>query len=377
MKILLVHDFNPFSVGGGVETNTRYLSFELQRMGNEVAIGHQDKFGVGTIPNLRTIPIGNLESMTNAFNEFDCIILMGSMSLRPLFLIGSQILIKQKRKFIVYFRATSSHRPFSDSLDNLIDLEVEKMDEEMANVLSSPYSVIVVNSQAMKKDLLKTYPDVSSKEIYISFPGGVWPKKIPLLEKPSDDKFIFINVGGMFVDKGGLFLWEAFYHLHNELSNMGYKRRVELHMVGGGELVKTFHSLTEEFHLSDSIFFYGNVEHEKVFENMSKSHLLVHPTLTESFGNVIIEALGIGLPVISSDFEGTKEILENGGCGVLIPRANSWKLKEAIKEIVINDKSYKEIYNNVDAVKIREKYNISNQAKVTLDIITREKIRVK
>ena len=100
MKILVVHDFNPFLIGGGVEINTRYLTTEIKSMGHEVALGYQEQYGVGVISGLKTIPIGNMESVVDIFKEFDYVILLGSMSLRPLFLIGSKILTKQKKNLL-------------------------------------------------------------------------------------------------------------------------------------------------------------------------------------------------------------------------------------------------------------------------------------
>lgn len=375
MRILFVHDFNPFLIGGGVEINTRYLAAELQRIGHEVALGYQDRFGVGVIPGLRAIPIGNLESVVNTFKKFDHVVLLGSMSLRPLFLIGSQILMKQKRKFIVYFRATSTHRPFSGRVKELIDLEIDGLDAEMSDVIGSPYSVVVANSLAMKNDLLKIYPRAKSKRIYIIYPGTVWPKRFTTVRKTPKtpkDKFVFIYVGRLTVDKGVLFLWEAFYHLYNELSNTSFNKKLELQIIGSGELDTILRFLTKEFSLSDWISFYGKIPHEKVFEYMANGHALVHPAILEPFGNVIVEALGVGLPVISSDFEGPKEILENGKYGRLIPRANSWELKETMKEVVLNKKSYNDLLDKARKSGVRDKYNISNQARTLLDIISKE-----
>ncbi len=368
MKILLVHDYNPFWVGGGVETNTRYLASELQRMGNEVALGHQDKFGTGTISTLKTIPMANKESVVNTFKEFDYVILIGSMSLKPLFLIGAQILIKQKRKFIIYFTSSSLHRPFSERIKDLTDLEVDRLDAEMFDVIASPYSVVVAISSAMRVDLLKMYSVPQSKKIYILYPGTVWPKSV-YRGKLDHDKFTFISVGRLTIDKGYMFLWEAFYHLYNELSSSDFNKKIELKVIGSGVLDRTLRFLTEEFSLSHSISFYGKVEHSEVFKHMATSHTLVHPALLEPFGNVIVEALGLGLPVIASDFEGPKEILENGKYGKLVPRANTWELKETMKEIVLNEKHYVDLVNKANKSEVRDKYSISNQACTLIDII--------
>ena len=45
---------------------------------------------------------------------------------------------------------------------------------------------------------------------------------------------------------------------------------------------------------------------------------LFYPLFFEGFGNVLIEALSYGLPCISTNTDGPKEILENGKFGLLI-----------------------------------------------------------
>ena len=246
------------------------------------------------------------------------------------------------------------------------------MDAEMSDVISSPYSIVVANSSAMRNDLLKMYPDSKSKKIYIVYPGTVWPKNLSSERKEFQDKFVFISVGRLTIDKGHVFLLEAFYHLHNELIGLNCCKKVELKLIGSGELDKTLRFLVNEFSLSNSVFFHGKIQHDKVFEHMSRSHVLVHPTLLEPFGNVIVEALGMGLPVIASDFEGPKEILENGKYGKLIPRLNTWKLKEVMKEIVLNKKYYDDLVNKANESQVRSIYSVSNQARAIIDIIIKE-----
>lgn len=50
-----------------------------------------------------------------------------------------------------------------------------------------------------------------------------------------------------------------------------------------------------------------------------KADLFVLPSLSESFSNVIVEALSYGLPVVATDCGGPREILEHGRFGALTP----------------------------------------------------------
>lgn len=371
MKILIVHDFNPFRIGGGVEINTRYLASEIGNMGHEVALGYHGQFGSGDLPGLKGVPINDIAGLEKAFNYFDNFIFLGSMSLRPLFLIGPQILIKQKRSFLLYFRSSSLHRPFSERLKSLMDIEVQGLDAEMHDVVADSCSIVVANSRAMRSDLLNMYPASQSKGVHIVYPGTAWPLQSPK-ERPIQNNFVFLSVGRLTIDKGILSLWEAFYHLNGELRKSSSNKRIELKVVGSGELDRTLRFLTTEFGLSQAISFYGKIEHGKVFEHMSTSHVLVHPALLEPFGNVIVEALGVALPVIASDFDGPREILDHGKYGALIPRANTCRLEETMKEAVLDSDFYNDLAERAKKSAVRERYSVANQASALLDIMKGE-----
>jgi glycosyltransferase involved in cell wall biosynthesis len=55
---------------------------------------------------------------------------------------------------------------------------------------------------------------------------------------------------------------------------------------------------------------------------------------SEGFGNVIVEALGCGTPVISTDCVcGPRDILENGRYGALVPPADPIAMAQAMNEV--------------------------------------------
>ena len=59
---------------------------------------------------------------------------------------------------------------------------------------------------------------------------------------------------------------------------------------------------------------------------------------TEGFGNVIVEALELGVPVVSTDCEcGPREILENGKWGRLVPVGDYEKMAEKIIETLFGN----------------------------------------
>lgn len=115
------------------------------------------------------------------------------------------------------------------------------------------------------------------------------------------------------------------------LMNKNYD--VNLTILGKGSRQRALEELANELKVADRVTFPGFVE--DVLEEMRKSDILVLSSLYESFGNVLVEAMNVGLPVISTDCPvGPREILSNGEFGILVPVHDSMSIAEAILKTV-------------------------------------------
>ena len=81
--------------------------------------------------------------------------------------------------------------------------------------------------------------------------------------------------------------------------------------------------------------FVGRLEGRALSEFYASADLFVFPSATDTFGNVLLEAMASGVPVIGADVGPTREILAHGG-GITVPRADAGALAEAI-EMLAND----------------------------------------
>ena len=73
---------------------------------------------------------------------------------------------------------------------------------------------------------------------------------------------------------------------------------------------------------------------------MKACDLVVHPSLSEAFCQVLIETMSVGTPLISTDVGGASEVIEHGVTGTLVPAADSDALMQAV-ETAINDPARK------------------------------------
>jgi glycosyltransferase involved in cell wall biosynthesis len=67
-----------------------------------------------------------------------------------------------------------------------------------------------------------------------------------------------------------------------------------------------------------------------------EAKMLALPSWTEAFGNVLVEALGHGLPVVATRCGGPEEVLDNGRHGVLVAPRDAAALAAAIDATLVN-----------------------------------------
>ncbi len=103
----------------------------------------------------------------------------------------------------------------------------------------------------------------------------------------------------------------------------------KLIILGEGELRPNLENLIEELGLQSRISMPGFVADP--YPWFGTADLFVLASQWEGFGNVIVEALECGVPVVSTDcLSGPAEILEYGRYGKLVPIANPEAMAEAI-----------------------------------------------
>ncbi len=86
--------------------------------------------------------------------------------------------------------------------------------------------------------------------------------------------------------------------------------------------------LTERVHLL------GFVGSEDLANLLREASILVHPALSEGFSVSIQEAMAMSVPVIATDADGPKELLETWGTGIMVEKGNSESLAEQIVNVL-------------------------------------------
>jgi len=199
---------------------------------------------------------------------------------------------------------------------------------------------IIAVSQGVKEDLcaLGKLPEKMVRVIYNPAATGVSPDRVSIDVGNKlwgeGFKHNILAVGRLSEEKDYNTLIRAFALLPEALN-------AKLVILGDGPLREELHKFVTQLGLVEKISFPGFVR--DTYPMYRSADLFVLSSLWEGFGNVIVEALECGVPVVSTRCPGgPAEILENGRYGRLVPVGDHVALAEAIV------KSLEEEHNHAD-----------------------------
>lgn len=151
----------------------------------------------------------------------------------------------------------------------------------------------------------------------------------PARFEPHDSRgvFTFLFVGRIVGDKGINELVEAFARLHEELPN------TRLMMVGNyeTELDPVSQDTRRLIDAMDSIETPGTKRGDDLVRAYAEADCFVMPSYREGFPNVVLEAGAMGLPSVVTDINGSREIVENGKNGLVVPPRDATSLYDAMR----------------------------------------------
>jgi glycosyltransferase involved in cell wall biosynthesis len=140
---------------------------------------------------------------------------------------------------------------------------------------------------------------------------------------------VIIAAGRLSRQKGYPYLLDALAQLRDEGLHF------EQWILGVGPLESQLREQVARLQLTDKVRFLGF--NKDPFQFMAQASVFVLPSLYEGFGNVIVEAMACGVPVVASDCpHGPAEIITPEVNGLLVPPANANSLASALRRLLVD-----------------------------------------
>ncbi|MDD3086703.1 MAG: glycosyltransferase family 4 protein [Patescibacteria group bacterium] len=327
MKILFLnYEFPP--LGGGAGNATKYLFSEFTKQEDleiDLITSSTDKFKIEKFAkNIRVhyLDIGKkgnihyqsnsdlLKYSWNAYFYGKGLIKKKKFDLIHAFfgIPCGYIAMKLRLPYIVSLRGSDVpfYNPRFAKLDKLVFYRLSRQIWRRARA-------VIANSEDLKRLAVKTF----AGEIDV-IPNGVDTSEFkPAKSKKTTRKIRLISTGRLIARKGYQYLIPAIKGLKN----------VELTLVGGGDLRSELDELARKNQAK--VNFAGEVKHEEIVKYLQNSDIFVLPSLNEGMSNSILEAMACGLPIITTNTGGSKELID--GNGFVIKKKSIASIKKTLE----------------------------------------------
>nr|MBI5455836.1 glycosyltransferase family 4 protein [Candidatus Levybacteria bacterium] len=168
-------------------------------------------------------------------------------------------------------------------------------------------------------------------------------KERPLNYLPKKENVpTFIFVSRVVKMKGIEEVIRAFFYILREIKD------ARLWIVGDGEkkYVEELKETMRSFSISTKVKFFGRVDDDKKSELMKKAHLLLHASIKEGWGLVVIEAASQGTPAVVYDVAGLRDSVKNEKTGIVLKENNAKEMAREAINLIRNKKEYQSFQKN-------------------------------
>lgn len=200
------------------------------------------------------------------------------------------------------------------------------------------HSKAVISNSHYLANLLEIKLSVCIKnKIYVIW-NGIQLEKYKASKKLADEKVI-VSVGRFEYKKGFDILIKAFAEVLKRVPD------AKLIIAGNGDEKSKCMTLTEQLGISKKVIFLGQVPNDNIDKVFSKGRVFVCPSRNEPFGIVVLEAMAMGIPVITTDCGGVREIVGNNKYGYIVPAENKDAIAEKIIDLLENQDKCNDLRN--------------------------------
>jgi glycosyltransferase involved in cell wall biosynthesis len=149
--------------------------------------------------------------------------------------------------------------------------------------------------------------------------------------KVDKEKIKFIFIGKVIARKGLIYLFEASKRLiERGVSNF------EIKIVGDGKEQKKLEDYCDLSGLSNYVLWEGRMDYDKLSECLIESDVFVFPSLEDTWGMVVLEAMLLAKPVLCSKYAGSSELIIDGGNGYCFDPHNIDELARLMNILISN-----------------------------------------
>jgi glycosyltransferase involved in cell wall biosynthesis len=141
---------------------------------------------------------------------------------------------------------------------------------------------------------------------------------------------------------------------------------IELHLAGDGPLGPALRARAQTLGIESRVHWTG--ERFDVPALLASGHVFASTSYSETFGVAALEAMAVGLPVVTCDNGGVSELLEEGACGTVVRGETDAAMVQGLADAFATlaaDPARRAAYGAAAAVRARELFSPAAMARTT------------
>ncbi|WP_143885201.1 glycosyltransferase family 4 protein [Chryseobacterium binzhouense] len=183
----------------------------------------------------------------------------------------------------------------------------------------------------------------------------------PQQNNPVKPKSIFY-IGNVSVEKGAQTALDAFIKINQSES------AASMHFIGREtEISEKLKEKIKQNNLHNKVVFHGRKDKNQVIKLLSEAEVVIFPSKGETFGLALTEAMALEKPVVCSDLEVFKEIVENDKNG-LIAKSEDDFAEKILK--IFSDQPFAQYLSQNARKTIVEKFSLEKMLEETVSYYT-------
>lgn len=193
-------------------------------------------------------------------------------------------------------------------------------------------------------------------------------KNVYYIPNGIDSEKYYNNPDGNFILYGGRFhKVKGIEYLIQAYSEICDTFNIDLRLVGGGPEEEYLKKLVKSKMIDKKVKFIPFLDKKQFNECLSKCSVFVLPSLYETFGVVMLEAMASSKPVIVSNISGPKDVIKHGYNGFFFEKANVEDLRKCLEFCL----SYKDKTSKIGKqamISVQDQYDFKKITQAYLDI---------
>ncbi len=116
-----------------------------------------------------------------------------------------------------------------------------------------------------------------------------------------------------------------------------------LWIIGAGEksYLAELKQMMRDYGIDEHVIFFGNVSEKRKFDLLSQAHILLHASVKEGWGLVVLEGALVGTPAVVYNVHGLRDVVKHRTTGIVVDNSSPQKMAQEVVALMGDRKRYR------------------------------------